>query len=276
MAQTNRTWFRRAFNLKKSILPQISLRLFVVTLFFILITFLNGRFFNFNIPVLSALVPNVILGLLLVFRTNTAYERFWEGRRLWGDINNNVRNIILEINTINISFEKKKELSKYLINFVILTKDKFRDDVQTDMLIEEQKSKVHPNLWELNQLNLQLDELTDQKVMSEEVFIAINSHINNIINAVGGCERIIATPIPLGYSIHIKQLILMYCLTLPFQFVGEVGWLTPILCFFIAFALMGIEQIGLEIENPFGKDNYDIDLDKICENIKRNVEDLLI
>ncbi len=276
MAQTNRIWFKKAFNIKKSILPQIGWRLSLVTIYFVIITYLNGKLYNLDIPILSSLVPNVILGLLLVFRTNTAYERFWEGRKLWGDINNYVRSIVMMINTLNIEKKDKIKLVDRLVNFVFLTKDKLRDEVQTDLLIEEQKTKIHPNLWELNLLNQELDLIHDKSLMKVEIYMLFNQKINILTNALGGCERIMSTPIPLGYSIHIKQLILLYCFTLPFQFVGQIGWFTPVVCFLIAFALMGIEQIGLEIENPFGKDTYDIELDKICVNIKNNAYDLLI
>jgi ion channel-forming bestrophin family protein len=271
----NRVWFNKAFNFKSSVLPKILLRLSIITLFFILITYIHMNIRNISFPILGSIVPNVILGLLLVFRTNTAYERFWEGRKLWGDINNNIRSIALELNAFNITQEEKIQLGNRLIRFAYLSKDKFRDDLQTDQLLFEQKTKVHPNLWELNLLNKEIHALYMADRLDQIVYASLNNRINNLINAIGGCERIISTPIPIGYSIHIKQLILLYTITLPFQFVAQTGLFTPLVCFIIGFALMGIEEIGLQIENPFGLDVYDIKLDKICENIEKNVHDLI-
>jgi putative membrane protein len=80
---------------------------------------------------------------------------------------------------------------------------------------------------------------------------------------------------PLAYSIHLKQLLMLYCLALPFQMVASVGWITPLLVGLISFAVFGIEEIGIEIENPFGDDANDLPLDAICRTMAQNIEDLL-
>jgi ion channel-forming bestrophin family protein len=271
----NRTWFRKAFNLKNSVLPKLFVRLTIVTLLSVIITVLFYRGFSVSIPILSAIVPNIILGLLLVFRTNTAYERFWEGRKLWGDINNNTRAIALQINALDIDHSEKVQLSQRLIRFAFLTKDKLRNEINSSDLAVTQKKATSPNIWELNQLNKELVGYMKKGLFGEVIYETFVTKISHLIHAVGGCERIIATPIPLGYSIHIKQLILLYCATLPFQFVAQSGIYTPLICFFISFALMGIEQIGLEIEDPFGTDRYDIQLDTICTGIQKNIMDVI-
>jgi putative membrane protein len=99
--------------------------------------------------------------------------------------------------------------------------------------------------------------------------------LNEMVNAMGGCERILKTPMPLAYAIHLKQLLLLYCLTLPFQFVSELSWWTGAIVALISFTLFGIEEIGIEIENPFGRDPNDLPLDTICQTMLRNIEDLM-
>ena len=99
--------------------------------------------------------------------------------------------------------------------------------------------------------------------------------VDGLVDVLGICERILKTPIPLAYNIHLKQLILLYCLTLPFQLVDQFLWLTPLLVALISFTVFGIEEIGIEIENPFGKDPNDLPLDQICQTMKRNIEDLI-
>ena len=95
-----------------------------------------------------------------------------------------------------------------------------------------------------------------------------------MVDSLGGCERILKTPIPMAYAIHLKQLLLIYCLTLPFQVVTQLEWWTAIVVMVVSFTLFGIEAIGMEIENPFGRDYNDLPLDTICETMKRNIDDL--
>ena len=99
--------------------------------------------------------------------------------------------------------------------------------------------------------------------------------LDDLVDALGGCERILKTPMPVAYSIHLKQLLMLYCLALPFQMVDSVGWTTPLLVGLISFAVFGIEEIGIEIENPFGHDPNDLPLDVICRTMQENIEDLI-
>jgi len=103
----------------------------------------------------------------------------------------------------------------------------------------------------------------------------MNELVNIIIDVLGGCERILRTPIPLAYAIHLKHLLLLYCLLLPFEMVKDFGWGLGLVIGIISFTLFGVEAIGLEIENPFGRDPNDLPLDTICQTIKRNINDLI-
>ena len=104
---------------------------------------------------------------------------------------------------------------------------------------------------------------------------AMQQLINHMVDALGGCERILKTPIPLAYAIHLKQLLLLYCLSLPFQLVEDLGWGTGLIVALVSFTLFGIEEIGIEIENPFGHDPNDLPLDAICATMQRNIDDLV-
>jgi ion channel-forming bestrophin family protein len=92
---------------------------------------------------------------------------------------------------------------------------------------------------------------------------------------LGSCERILRTPMPLAYAIHLKQLLFLYCLLLPFQVVDELRWCTAPAIALVSFTLFGIEAIGVEIENPFGTDPNDLPLDKICDTVECNIDDLI-
>ena len=93
---------------------------------------------------------------------------------------------------------------------------------------------------------------------------------------LGNCERILRAPLPLAYAIHLKQLVLINCLTLPFQLVKDAGFFTGAAVALISFTLFGIDEIGIEIENPFGYDANDLPLEDFCHEVKHNIEDFIV
>lgn len=114
-----------------------------------------------------------------------------------------------------------------------------------------------------------------QNRLSMYQLTAIQGLVNTLMQTVGNCERILKTPLPLAYSIHLKQLVLIYCLVLPCQFVKDLNWWTGLFVTLVSFTLFGIEEIGVEIENPFGYDANDLPLDAICNTIGQNIEDFI-
>jgi putative membrane protein len=103
----------------------------------------------------------------------------------------------------------------------------------------------------------------------------MNVSVNDLLEALTTCERILSTPIPFAYAIYLKRLLLIYCLSLPFQVVNTLHWWTSPVAIIISFVLLGIEEIGTEIENPFGDDANDLPLEEICTTILNNIEDLI-
>ena len=99
--------------------------------------------------------------------------------------------------------------------------------------------------------------------------------LDMLVDNLGACERILKTPMPLAYAIHLKQLLLLYCFLLPFQIVANLHWWTGLISALLSFTLLGIEAIGLEIENPFGYDENDLPLDAICKTMRLNIDDLI-
>ncbi|TAH19585.1 MAG: hypothetical protein EAZ10_16370, partial [Oscillatoriales cyanobacterium] len=240
------------------------------------------------LPILSSIVPSIVLGLLLVFRTNTAYDRFWEGRRCWGTLIIAVRNLARQI-WVSISdrepddLAKKKSTLRLLVAFAIAMKLHLRQEPISSEIEPYVLPQQYENLKKMNNPPLEIafwigDYLTIQyEANNLDVYrlTAMNQLVNNMIEALSGCERILRTPMPLAYAIHLKQLLLLYCLALPFQMVKELTWGTGPVVALISFALFGIEEIGIEIENPFGHDANDLPLDNICATMQRNINDLI-
>ena len=304
MLKATQNWFRSTVRWRGSVLPAILPRSLICGASGVLITILHQLGWPVAIPALAGLVPNLVLGLMLVFRTNTAYERFWEGRRLWGSLVNVSRNLARQIWT-NVAEpesdnpvlgrqsdtvpgaqsdrEAKAATLRLLVAFAVATKLHLRQQPVNQELEQLLPSSKFFKLKQMNNPPLEvafwIGDYLQQQYQRDRLhihqLIAMQELLNGMVDSLGGCERILKTPIPLAYMIHLRQLLLLYCLTLPFQFVSDLGWWTSLVVVLISFTLFGIEEIAVEIENPFGQDANDLPLDAICETMLRNVEDLM-
>jgi putative membrane protein len=281
-------WIRAALMLKGSVIPAILNRVIWCGLF----GFLISVAYYFKLPVshqvLGTVIPSIVLGLLLVFRTNTAYERFWEGRKLWGNLVNNTRNLarLIWVAVAEIEPEdrdKKIAALRLIVAFAVATKLHLRGESVNTELEDLMSPDRYFKLKTMNNPPLEiafwigdyLQEETKRETLNLYQLPTLQGLINNLVDNLGSCERILKTPIPLAYAIHLKQLLLLYCLLLPFQLVDELGWWTGAAISLVSFTLFGIEAIGIEIENPFGYDANDLPLDAICKTMWRNIEDLI-
>lgn len=284
----HRPWFRTLFQWRGSVLPAVLPRSLFCASFGLVIVFLYKSGAPVYFQNLVNVVPSIVLGLLLVFRTNTAYERFWEGRKLWGELVNTSRNLARQT-WVAVREESPRDRDakvhhlRLLVAFAIATKQHLRQEpldegftaiVTSQEFVKLQKMN-HPPLEVAFWISDYLQSCFNQGRLNAYQLAALLAQVDILVNVLGGCERIVKTPIPLAYAIHLKQLLLLYCLALPFQMVSALGWWTAIAVGLISFAVFGIEAIGIEIENPFGYDDNDLPLDAICMTMQRNIEDLV-
>lgn len=288
MAIEKLPWFRSAFMLKGSVIPAILNRVIGCGLFGVLISVAHYFGLHVSHPIFGTVIPSIVLGLLLVFRTNTAYERFWEGRKLWGGLVNNTRNLARQIWVDIAEIEpedraKKISALRLLVAFAVATKLHLRSEPVNTELEGLMSSSQYFKLKTMNNPPLEvafwigdyLQQQSNRQTLNAYQLPTLQGLLNNLVDILGGCERILKTPIPLAYAIHLKQLLLLYCLLLPFQMVAQLGWWTGPMVALVSFTLFGIEEIGIEIENPFGYDANDLPLDAICATMRRNIEDLI-
>jgi len=288
MSGFNYKWLQGAIQTTGSVVPKILPRVIAFGVF----GFFVYLFDHHGLPVsqvgIANIVPGIVLGLLLVFRTNTAYERFWEGRKLWGSIVNTTRNLSRKIwvfveESTPIDRTHKIVILRLLVAFAVTTKLYLRQEPLNEevrnLLSPTQYVTLqgieHPPLEIVFWVNDYLNKQRQTGKIHIYEMISIVHLLNQLVDYLGSCERILRTPMPLAYSIHLKQLLLLYCLMLPFEIVSTMGWLTGIVSALTSFTLLGIEEIGVEIENPFGRDPNDLPLDSICDNLRRHVEDLI-
>lgn len=288
MSVDHKHWLQATFQLRGSVVPAVLGRAGFCGVFGVFVSVLAASGIPVAIPILASLIPNIVLGLMLVFRTNTAYERFWEGRKCWGTLVNTVRNLARQI---WIAVEAESESDRHqkiatlrmLVAFCVATKLHLRQEPINEELAALLSPSQYRKLKHMNHPPLEIafwigDYLQHQYEQNRLHIYQLNAMhklLDLMVDMLGGCERILKTPMPLAYAIHLKQLLLLYCLSLPFQMVGGLAWWTGPIVALISFTLFGIEAIGIEIENPFGHDPNDLPLDAICNTMLRNIEDLI-
>jgi putative membrane protein len=220
-----------------------------------------------------------VLSLLLAYRTNTAYDRWWEGRKLWGALVNNSRNLAIKLSII-LQEEKDRHFFRRLIPGYAsilqkhLTNEESAKALFEDLDLEMDHQKHRPNQIAKMIFQKVNDLYTSEKITGDQLII-LNSELQSFTDVCGACERIKNTPIPYSYSAFIKKFIFFYIMTLPFSFAFTLGYYVIPVVIFIFYVLASLELIAEEIEDPFGLDENDLPIAKIASNIKKHVEELL-
>jgi ion channel-forming bestrophin family protein len=238
-----------------------------------------------NIPLMHSLLGFAI-SMLLVFRTNTAYDRWWEGRKLWGSLTNNSRNLALKIAAIVPETQKEERgfFKKIIPAFAQAlhthlhretTRLELFDDREHGHLLKDIDHEKHiPNQLVLLMYR-HVNKLHTTGIIKAEHLFYLNSELQAFTDICGGCERIKNTPIPFSYSVFIKKFIFFYVMTLPFGFVFSMGYYVIPVVAFIFYVLASLELIAEEIEDPFGGDENDVPTAKIARNIHQHVWEIL-
>lgn len=230
-----------------------------------------------NISMMHGMLGFVI-SLLLVFRTNTAYDRWWEGRKMWGALVNNSRNLAIKLNAI-IEDEKDRAFFRKIIPVYASILNKHLKDEETakqlaeDVILHDHHSH-RPNQV-AKMLFMKVNELYKSQKITGDQLIILNSEIQSLTDICGACERIKNTPIPYSYSAFLKKFIFFYVMTLPFGYVFNLGYFVIPVVIFIFYVLASLELIAEEIEEPFGHDDNDLPTTKIAENIKKHIEEII-
>lgn len=284
----NRAWYKHIFIWRGTVLKGVFIRVILYMLWtaFVILLFQEGvisKDTKIDMSVFS--IIGLALGLLLVFRTNTSYDRWWEGRKfLTGNVNA-TRNIAFTLDTIIPRDDKssRQEIVELLTAFHVAVKEKLRDGVKAEdlsMLREEYKNDVLNSGHEPNEIikifRSKLEVISSVTNCKDSRIIKIIDQTNNLIDNMGGMERIRFTPMPFAYASHLQLFILVYFLSLPFGLYDKFGWLALPVMAFITLILIGINEIGVEIEDPFGDDPNDLPVDGICETVEKNLTGILL
>lgn len=235
-----------------------------------------------NIPVMHSLLGFAI-SMLLVFRTNTAYDRWWEGRKLWGGLVNNSRNLSIKISAM---LEHEDESRKFFKKMIPLFASALKNHLQAETTRLMLDDKEHPELASIDakkHIPIQIASMMMQRTnllykqgkITGDQLIILNNEISSFLEVCGACERIRNTPIPYSYSAFIKKFIFIYVMTLPFGYVFSLGYYVAPMVTFVFYVLTSLELIAEEIEEPFGNDANDLPMGKMAENIQKNINEIL-
>ena len=243
---------------------------------------LSDKSFLRNVSLLHTLLGFAI-SMLLVFRTNTAYDRWWEGRRLWGALVNNSRNLSVKISALFENDESCRQFFAQIISTFCFSLKAHLQSEETKWQLDEKPHPEIPNFDKnghvpnqvVKKMIAKVQSLHKENHLTGEQVLFLNSELSSFLDICGACERIKNTPIPYSYSVFIKKFIFVYVLTLPIGLVFSLGYLVIPVVVFIFYVLGSLELIAEEIEEPFGRDANDLPMQRMCENIKRNVEEIL-
>lgn len=284
-------WVRFIFNLHKADTVRKLFPLLVVfAIYSWIVSFLVINYFHLpdsshlkNISLLHTLLGFAI-SMLLVFRTNTAYDRWWEGRRQWGALVNNSRNMAIKLNSMLPAEDKTNR------SFFIQLIPRFAMELKSHLQKEETRFQLderpHPEIPDFDRtkhvpnqiaglLMQRLNLLYQQQKLTGDQLILLNTEIISFLDVCGACERIKNTPIPYSYSAFIKKFIFIYVTTLPVGYVFNLGYLVIPVVVLVFYVLASLELIAEEIEDPFGKDANDLPMQRIAENIGKNINEIM-
>ncbi|PKK35398.1 hypothetical protein BWI96_16935 [Siphonobacter sp. SORGH_AS_0500] len=278
------SWFRLLFVWKGSIIEKIYPRLIGLFLFCCVIVYLRGEIFDYKIalnPTPFSLI-GVAVAIFLGFRNSASYDRFWEGRKLWGALVRENRSLARQVTTLTGLPMQSTELSAFIhlqIAFVYALKHQLRStdprpdlerNLPESLVTQVMQARFKP-IFLLREMGFWLQEQRLAGKLDSITLTTIDHTLNQLSAIVTGCERLVNTPIPYTYNVLLHRTVYIYGLLLPFGLVDSLGWMTPVIVVFIGYTFIAVDAIGSEIEEPFGTEPNDLPLNAMCQIIEASV-----
>ena len=284
-------WFVILFQFYKSdTMRQLFPLIITISLYTTIIAYLELNYMNLrDKPFVTNIfqMHNLLgfaLSILLVFRTNTAYDRWWEGRKQWGALVNTCRNFAIKLNSLLDADDKDNR--DFFRNAIPMYASVLKDHLQSEYTRYSLDDIEHPELKLIDgsrhtpnhvasSMSDRVIKLHKEGKISGEQLLFLNDNLNAFTDICGACERIKNTPIPYSYSAFIKKFIFIYVMTLPFGYVFTLHYLVIPVVAIVFYVMASMELIAEEIEDPFGTDNNDLPMDKLAKNIQKHVAEII-
>jgi putative membrane protein len=278
-------WWRTAISFHGTVLPHTLGRVGLFTLFCLAICLLDDYVlerYGWPLPALDQLghtVLGVTMSLLIVHRTTSSNVRFWEGRTAWGAVVNASRNLARQA---GVHGPPADDVARLLAAFAIALRERLRDRDPTEALrpwlsgrlLEEVGTAASPPARLARSLSSWVRARKAQGALDAIAAAELERQISALTDAQGACERIQRTPLPFIYASLIKELLVLYLGSLPFVLVAKMGYAAPLVVAVVALGMLGIEDAGVEIEDPFGLTPNALPLETICATIARDCAEL--
>lgn len=267
-------WVRTVFSYRGTALRRAGTRVLVVTAYAVAVQAIYeiGTSLGWiHLPGFFGLSPREhvvlgsLLGFLIVFRMNASNNRYWEGRSSWGEIVNASRNLV----RVGVTHTHEgTELADLVAGYVICLRRSLQghmDMVETDLFLPDELRQQaerfgNPPTAVAFAISAWIERQYRKGQLEAQLVRHLEDQLAKMVDAQGACEKIRKTPMPFVYVVMIKQLILVYLLTLPFAVGQECGWWSPVVMAIVALGLFGMEEAGVETEDPFGTDENCLDM----------------
>ncbi|MDH6252296.1 putative membrane protein [Chryseobacterium sp. H1D6B] len=280
------SWWKMLFIWKGSVLKKIVVQLTIITLFSLAVLYLNGKIYDYKVklnPTVFTLI-GLALAIFMGFCNTASYDRYWEGRKLWGLLVIETRSLTRQIfSLVNDSSpdaeDKKREIVKMIAAFCwslnYQLRDKYRPEHLAHLLspehLERLKGKKFIPIIILDSIAEWINEQNKKGNMDTIILASLDQQLNQFSNIAGGCERIYNTPLPFPYSVLLHRTVYMYCFWLPFGLIDSLGWMMPMIVLLISYTFIALDAIIQEIAEPFGEEENDLALNNICRTIEYSI-----
>lgn len=271
-------WRSHLFDIHGSVAREIAARVLVCVLWSVVVVVAvryGGE--RLSIPTTIHGLVGVAIGLLLVFRTNVSYDRYWEGRRMWGNIINVSRDLGRGA-AVHLADDPARRDA--VLGWTAAFGHAVMEHLQDRSGIGPMAGRLPPELVSgvaadrsvplavAARIGAELRAARDAGLISDVILAHLDLDVRQFIDALGACERIKRSPMPFAYVVHLRRVLLIYCMTLPFGLVRDFGWGTVLDTLLVTYIFFGVEEIGVQIENPFGTDPNDLPMERFCATIE--------
>jgi putative membrane protein len=283
--------------LRGSVLPNIWRKLAVTITMAIIVTMMHGSLYHFKIRLTP--IPFTLMGLALAiflgFRNSASYDRFWEGRKLWGALGCATRNLVRQVVAFlepldignEVEMEQVSRLRRKIIYSAIAFAHALRHQLREQSSAEDlarllnletaaaMQKLQNPAAGILQSIGIDIQSCLRSKWLAAPLAQEIDRSLSQMTEVLGGCERIKNTPIPFSYAVLLHRTVYVYCYLLPFGLVDSIGMLTPVVVGVVSYTFFGLDAIGDEIEEPFGMTPNDLPLTSLSYGIEISARELI-
>lgn len=283
-----KNWFGMLFVLRGSVLPQLLPRLSVLFTFTAVVVYFKSDLDRVHGELSTNIytVFGIALAIFLGFRNTVSYDRFWEGRKLWGALLNDTRSLAQQVHNFipndelhkpeKVIFIRQMAAMVYALNHQLRHTDampELQKLLEPELAAKLEHAAYKPVLI-MRELGVRINSWRRRGSIDTILQAAMDKNLANFSDIIGGCERIAGTPIPFSYDVLLHRTIYIYCFLLPLGFANALGWFAPFIITFVAYTFTALEAIADELEDPFGNMPNDLALDAMSANIERSIAEI--